>query len=92
MSNAFDKTPINTATLHVPAASIDAYKTTEPWSGFYVIVELTDEEKVGITEAKNDNIKKVALYTLGGQLTDRQTKGLNILCTSNGKTKKVFVK
>ena len=29
-----DGTPIVSATLHVPAGSIDKYKTTSPWSGF----------------------------------------------------------
>lgn len=33
---AFDGSPIETATLHVPASALEAYKTTEPWSGFGV--------------------------------------------------------
>lgn len=32
------------ATLHVPAASVDSYKATEPWSSFGKIVGLSDEE------------------------------------------------
>ena len=35
---AFKRTYIENATLHVPVASVDAYKTTEPWSGFGTIV------------------------------------------------------
>lgn len=31
---AFNKSPIETATLHVPASALEEYKTTEPWSGF----------------------------------------------------------
>ena len=31
---AFIDTPIASATLHVPAVSVDKYKATEPWSGF----------------------------------------------------------
>ena len=37
-SNLFDNTPISSATLHVPAASLSSYQTTEPWSGFGNIV------------------------------------------------------
>ena len=41
---AFDGSPISTATLHVPAVSLEAYKATAPWSGFGTIVALTNEE------------------------------------------------
>ena len=37
-SSAFNNSPIASATLHVPAGSVEAYKTTEPWSGFGTIV------------------------------------------------------
>lgn len=33
-STAFEGTPIGSATLHVPAVSEEAYRTTEPWSSF----------------------------------------------------------
>ena len=35
--------PIASATLHVPAGSVDKYKTTSPWSGFGNIVALPEE-------------------------------------------------
>ena len=37
-SNTFAKLDISSATLHVPAASLEAYRTTAPWSGFGTIV------------------------------------------------------
>jgi hypothetical protein len=37
-SDAFSDSNIESATLHVPTASIDAYKATAPWSGFKTIV------------------------------------------------------
>ncbi len=43
-SSSFGYTPIGNVTLHVPAASVDAYKAAEPWSGFKSIVALTEEE------------------------------------------------
>jgi len=36
----FIDTPISSATLHVPAESLDAYKATSPWSEFGTIVAL----------------------------------------------------
>ena len=40
----FDYSYIRKATLHVPAASIEQYKTTEPWSNFGTIVAIDDTE------------------------------------------------
>ena len=41
--NAFDR-KIEYATLHVPAASIDSYKTAVPWNGFGKIVSFSGDE------------------------------------------------
>ncbi len=43
-SNAFDGSYPEYATLHVPDASIDSYKATEPWSRFGKIVGLSGGE------------------------------------------------
>ena len=40
----FNNSDIRKATLHVPAASIEQYKTTEPWSDFGTIVAIDDTE------------------------------------------------
>ena len=37
---AFDGTPTETATLHVPASAVEAYRTTWPWSDFKEVVDL----------------------------------------------------
>ena len=41
-SNALYESPIEHATLHVPTASINAYKAEKPWSGFKAIVGLDE--------------------------------------------------
>lgn len=41
--STFKKTPIENVTLHVPAASVDNYKNTAPWSDFGAIVALNGE-------------------------------------------------
>ena len=46
--NAFNNSPISTATLHVPAASLEAYKTTHPWYEFGTIAIEYDAEIDGI--------------------------------------------
>ena len=42
--NVFNNSDIKKATLHVPAASIEQYKTTEPWSNLGTIVAIDDTE------------------------------------------------
>ena len=42
--NVFNNSDIRKATLHVPAASIEQYKTTGPWSDFGTIVAIDDTE------------------------------------------------
>ena len=39
-SDAFYRSSISSATLHVPASSVNSYKTTSPWSDFGTIVAL----------------------------------------------------
>ena len=81
-SNAFDYSPIEYATLHVPDASIDSYKATAPWSSFGKIVGLSGDE-TGIDELKGENGKvKTALYDLSGRRVQKGQKGFFI---QNGK-------
>jgi hypothetical protein len=54
--NAFSVSYLENATLHVPAASIENYKSTKLWSSFGNIVALTEEE-TGIDEVKGENGK-----------------------------------
>ena len=49
--DAYAYTPISNITLHVPIASIEAYKMTEPWSGFKEIVVCND------VDVENQSIK-----------------------------------
>ena len=81
-SNAFDRSYPENATLHVPAASLDSYRATAPWSSFGKIVALTPEES-GIDELKGENGKvKTALYDLSGRRGQKGQKGVFI---QNGK-------
>ncbi len=42
-TDAFTDSNYQNATLHVPSASVESYKKTEPWSGFSNIVAITTE-------------------------------------------------
>ncbi len=43
-TDAFQNSYINYATLHVPAASINDYKTTEPWKNFKNFMTIEEEQ------------------------------------------------
>lgn len=46
-SDPFNNSFVDFATLHVPAVSIDEYKTTTPWSSFGTIVALNGDDPIG---------------------------------------------
>ena len=61
IDDPLSKVPTSSATLHVPAASLDAYSTTSPWSGFGSIVPITDEDAISEIKAL-----PVAIQSQGG--------------------------
>lgn len=86
--------PIVYATLHVPAASIDAYSYANEWRDFGSIIALTDDDPkpTGITNINNDIEKIERYYSLDGKRMAQPQRGLNIIRNSDGTTSKVFVK
>lgn len=46
--NPFYNSSIESATLHVPAGSVEAYSTTAPWSGFGNVVPIEENANVNI--------------------------------------------
>ncbi len=55
-NDAFNNSPIASAMLHVPAASLEAYSTTAPWSGFGTIVPI-EEAGIEVTDISQlDNV------------------------------------
>ncbi len=89
--STFYLTSIKLATLHVPASSLEAYRTTNPWSEFGTIVALTDEE-VGVKTIDNAQLIINNVYDLQGRHQTRKQKGINIIRMNDGTTKKVLVK
>ncbi len=72
------------ATLHVPAGSIDNYRSTAPWNGFKNIVALTDGDPSGIGQIVNGAVptQHQPVYNLNGQRVSNAAKGILI---QNGK-------
>lgn len=89
-SDLFYLSDIEYATLHVPEASIKAYKSAAQWSSFGKIVALTNEE-TGIKNIAADSSNSL-FFTLDGKRTDMLQKGINIIKNSDGTSKKIFVK
>ncbi len=82
-------------TLHVPASSIENYRTTGSWSGFGNIVALTanDPKPTGIDKMVASDINKNEVYfDLNGKPIQLPRKGLNIVKMSDGTTKKMIIK
>ena len=86
-NTVFDGTPIESATLHVPASVIDAYKVSRPWRGFKEIVALTDDDYAGIEIVKQSEDGNGEYFDLTGRKVSHPQKGIYI---KNGK--KVIVK
>jgi hypothetical protein len=93
--NAFFDIYLENATLHVPASSIDAYKTTYPWCDFGNIVALTEEESdpSSIVLTNSDSSPyPIKYFNLDGKRISKPQRGLNIIKMSDGTTKKIFIK
>ena len=81
-------TPIDQATLYVMEASLDAYQTTSPWSGFGTIQPITS---TGINyNTANKEVTIDAVYDLDGKRSNGTSRGLNIIRMSDGTTRKVM--
>lgn len=91
--NAFDGTPTEKSTLHVPANAVEKYKSTWPWSDFKEIVALDADgiAKVIYEEGANTD-SDARIYDLQGNLQTNMRKGVNIIRLSDGKIRKVLLR
>ena len=84
----FSDTPIYKATLYVPEASLNSYKTTSPWSDFGTILAIKSS---GIeTNTVGTSATVDAIYNLEGKRNGGIKSGMNILRMSNGTTRKIM--
>ena len=70
-SDVFLNSPVDNATLHVPAVSIEAYKVAEPWKNFKEIVPL-DDQSIETLEYSSP-FDRIDIYSLDGRLIGSAT-------------------
>ena len=78
----------NQATLYVPEASLEAYKTTSDWNRFGTILPITSTD-INYNTA-NKEVMIDAVYDLDGKRSNGTSRGLNIIRMSDGTTRKVM--
>ena len=72
--DAFEDMDPAQATLYVPASTLEAYRSTAPWSSFGTIVALTDED-TGVKNSEITNQSSELIHDLRGHRVDNPTKG-----------------
>ena len=86
--DVFYDSMIDYTTLYVPDGSVESYKVEVPWKNFKEILPLSSS---GIkTIMVGDEIKDI--YAPDGSRLSEIRKGINIVRTKNGNTKKVLIK
>ena len=76
--DVFDYTNIDSSTLHVPAALVDAYKQTVPWNGFGRIVAISDDDPMPTGIKENLIVTKNEFYDLNGRKVTPNRNGVYI--------------
>lgn len=77
------------ATLNVPQGSLEAYTTSDPWNNFLTIKEYdpTSVKSVNIESNTTDEV-----YLMDGRRVNTPQKGINILKSRDGRTRKLSIK
>ena len=88
--SAFDNA-VSHSTLYVPAVSVYEYKLKSPWSKFGTIKEI-DSGGTGINSSLSNSYGVIKSFSIDGKSNSSLQKGVNVVKTSNGKTKKVVIK
>lgn len=89
----FDEIVLAEATLYVPEAYFDAYKTAVKWSDFQniSIFAPTSVEVVPVHQETDTPVVPVDYYNLSGRSIIRPESGIVLIRSSNGTTKKVMI-
>ena len=84
-NNVFRYLDTKACKLLVPEGSVDAYKVADTWKDFFNI------EPTGINRVEAD-ASAAGWYSINGQRSSSARKGLNIMRTAAGKTRKVIIR
>ena len=101
--DAFQNSPVENATLHVPASAVEAYKAAEPWNGFKDIVPLEGESIE--TTYYTSSTGHIDIYSIDGKLIgsaadqneaariiNNLPSGTSTIVKKGGKSVKIMVK
>ncbi|MGM9779853.1 MAG: leucine-rich repeat domain-containing protein [Prevotella sp.] len=78
------------ATLYVPDASLNAYKSADVWKDFFAVKGVSES---GISSAVDTDADAVRdIYDLSGRKTAKASKGLNIFKMKSGETRKGIIR
>lgn len=83
------------ATLYVPKGCVDIYRSLDGWNKFKYIKEFdagVEGDPTGIQQSAVEKGTIEKCYDLNGVQISKPMKGLNVVKTSDGQTKKVLVK
>ena len=90
VTDAFQDSYIEYATLHVPTASVDAYREKEPWKSFGNIVSLTGEDIPDEPEVKKCATPTIA-FVNGELVFNCETEGVEYVSeVTSAETKKYY--
>lgn len=84
----FEGSYIDQATLYVPSGSEEAYRSDKYWGNFKEVLPISGTDIIKVLSTNQESV----IYNLEGKRTERIQKGINIIKSSNGNTKKLFVK
>ena len=87
--DTFENTTIESGILYVEDDLKDSYKATSPWNKFGKILGFN--EPVGINSISIESNNAI-IFDMQGNRLDNVRKGVNIIHTKNGKTKKMIRK
>ena len=76
--DVFGSVPTEFTTLYVPEASVETYRSTNPWSTFGKINNINTKIEA-VTGSANDGDAPRAVYNLSGQHTVQSGKGIYII-------------
>ena len=79
------------ATLYVPAQSLEAYKKNYYWGRFANILPI-DVTEIQRVDSTNEGKKIEHIFTLDGKLQNGFQKGINVVKYSDGSTSKLMMK
>lgn len=89
-SGCFTGTHIYDATLYVPFEALEAYQTADSWK-YFQNIQGFDATGIGDIEANRNGMQEI-YYDLSGRRSATPHRGVNIVRSSNGTTRKIMMK